>query len=246
MQLRRSSSIAGALVLAVAGAASSGYARWTLTTAGPEEPQTAAEAITEVDPSFEPSAEPASRKSEILLPAEIERRLEVPGNPPKTELHGFSWAGRPVHPAAIMELSCCLADLLPTTTAIDLEGFTRSNGVCGCVVTEEDGGVCLRDEARCGSGYFFYRSLGRSSAGTYVLQTAANGGGSGIFERLLFVRLEKETLLVDTERRDRIVLRCVGEYFLGDRDDGSVRFDGNRVIIGKSRMREEEVTLTID
>lgn len=170
----------------------------------------------------------------------------APESPPQLESHGFSYAGRPVHPAAVMELSCDLADPLPKIAAIDLEGFTRSNAVCQSVVTEEGGHIWLRDEERCGTGFFRYRSLGRSPANTWILLTESNGGGSGCFQSLLFIRLDEAVVMTNTGSRDQIILKCVGEYVLGDRDEGTLRVDGNRLFIGKSKYRAEDVVLTID
>lgn len=243
MRLSRSSAIAGASLLAVTGTLGSVFARRILTHEGLPEPRTSSRVRLETDAEAEcreawiPAFQTQQAHQSVDAATWDSRRLE---------LRGFTYADRPIHPAAVMELSGVLADPLPTIAAIDLEGFTRSNAVSGSVVSEEDGTVWLHDEERCGTGCFGYTTLGCSPTGTWVLWTVSNGGGTGYFENLLFVRLEKDVVTTNTGRRDRIVLRSVGEYGLGDRDDGGVRFEGTQVFIGKSRYRDADVVLTID
>lgn len=249
MRLSRSSAIAGVSLLAITGTLGSAYARLILTKEVPAEPRTFTRVSSNADASAEPAWAPEFREAGTpsfptqQAPQSVDAAT---GDSRRLESHGFTYADSPIHPAAVMELSGVLADPLPKTAAIDLEGFTRSNAVSGSVVSEKDRTVWLHDEERCGTGCFGYRTLGCSPTGTWVLWTVSNGGGTGYFENLLLVRLERDVVTTNTGRRNRIVLRSVGEYGLGDRDDGGVRFEGNQVFIGKSRYRDADVVLTIE
>jgi hypothetical protein len=70
-----------------------------------------------------------------------------------------------------------------------------------------------------------YRHLGVSPGGTHVLHTLSSGGGTGIFEDLLLVRFHKDRVRHDSEQRDRLLMTRVGNFILGDRDDGDIRFE---------------------
>lgn len=157
---------------------------------------------------------------------------------PPEDLGNFWYKGHPVHPAVVEDFVAPLDGSPPKATIIDLdqkdyEARPKPDAVA-------HGFVKYSDLERHGEGgYFEYRHLGRTSAGTYVIETASSGGGSGIFMGLLFLRCRVE------KSGPRLLLECFGEFCLGDRDDGTVRLDRDSVVISASRYRAQEVTLDL-
>jgi hypothetical protein len=148
--------------------------------------------------------------------------------------------GKVVHPGCVRELSTCIADPLPIVAAVDVEGCGRSNRY-HVPFTVEEGVVRLQDEELLGrNAYFEYRHLGELTNGTHVLRTWDCGGGSGSFGDLLLVRFEAWRVYGRNRDRSRIVMRCAGGIGLGDRYDGEISVEGDRIRIGKGRGRAAE------
>jgi hypothetical protein len=158
------------------------------------------------------------------------------------DLRDFRFRGQPIHPACVMKLGTELADGLPIVAAVDVEGCTQSQQH-PAAFTVRDGWVRIELEGR---GWFAYRHLGVSPGGTHVLQTQSSGGGTGIFKDLLLVRFHSDRVRQDGKLRDRLLMTSVGNFTLGDRDDGEVRLEGNVAVIGRSRYRERETTVPLD
>lgn len=74
---------------------------------------------------------------------------------------------------------------------------------------------------------YYYR--GKTDNGIIVLETHEMTGGSGCFIGLLFVVLERETYLIHSERRERVLLKRVGSHFLGDHWVGGMEIQGSQV-----------------
>ncbi|MGC4033117.1 MAG: hypothetical protein QM754_15550 [Tepidisphaeraceae bacterium] len=134
-----------------------------------------------------------------------------------------------------------LAGEQPVVAAVDLgASASRTNGRTAMTA---DGDTTT---AREGDGYVAYRHLGTTTSGLHVLIVMANGGGSGVFEDVLWVRLVRDVVKEDGTRRDRTMLLKVGSFTLGDRDDGYVRLDGKRLLIGKSKYRPSETVVSLE
>jgi hypothetical protein len=146
------------------------------------------------------------------------------------ELATFHYRGEPIHPGAVQRLVGILADPLPVFTGIDLEGWSRSEDH-GPAWTTKAGAVEWRPSEKYPDAYFEYRHVGRTPGGTHVIMTYEGGGGSGRFEHLLFVRFECGQSMFDGEPRSQVVMKSVGQVFLGDRQGGHAVVKGNKVII---------------
>jgi hypothetical protein len=82
-------------------------------------------------------------------------------------------------------------------------------------------------------GYFRYKRLGTLPGGIHVLETWANGGGSGVFMDLLLVKFAVDSEYGDDgARRERLVMVRAGAIGLADRYRGAVTVKGNTVQIG--------------
>lgn len=96
-----------------------------------------------------------------------------------------------------------------------------------------------------GQEVYRYRYIGTTHAGLDVLHQQYSGGGSGVFNWLVFVRIEADSgadypLLSDIdsrrgavgpELRHRELVRMVGRIPLGDRWQGTVEVVGNDVVV---------------
>ena len=96
-----------------------------------------------------------------------------------------------------------------------------------------------------GRPWYAYRWVGSTQSGLDVLHVRVSGGGSGIFNRVVFTRIEVDQgldypLARDVESRTeaarpeirvRELLRFVGRIPLGDRWLGTIEVDGNDVVV---------------
>jgi hypothetical protein len=153
--------------------------------------------------------------------------------PPAASL---GWHGTPIHPGCIEQLTTDLADSRPVVAAVDVEGCQASTRYSS--PTESEGAIIRwRDPEGGGRGYFQYEDLGTLASGAHVLRVATSGGGSGVFQSLLFVRLEERPALEDGHTRKRVVLELVGSETLGDRAQATVTLRGDVVTIRRRVFR---------
>lgn len=147
-------------------------------------------------------------------------------------LSEFRFQGKPIHPGAIQLLIGHLADLLPVITAVELEGWTRSNECRAGSITRDD----FQEWESSEKQVFGYDHIGTTKSGSHVLTTYEyGGGGSGIWEYLILVRLHVERTSEGGETRARTILKSVGGIFLGDREGSLVSLAGNRITIAPGR-----------
>jgi len=169
----------------------------------------------------------------------------------------FTVDGKPIHPALVYEFVGWLSDPGPIATAVNLITAQKSNKYYGLQVRVRKGEIeCdVQPLIPCGliggspvdRETFGYRRLGVLADGTSVLETAYWGGGSGIFEDVLFVRFGIErTLDYEGKPCERLVMKALSVVGLGDRDDGEVRVLSDRVILGRSKYRDKEIVLRLD
>ena len=155
---------------------------------------------------------------------------------------GFALNNKPIHPLSVAPLLEDLGSHDARIAAVDLEGSGASGShqvkmtVRGDFVSSSDGS----------GGWVAYRHLGTTPDGLHVLVTQVNGGGSGVFEDVVWVRLMKDQVWEDGKKRDRTMLLRVGSFTLGDRDDGDVKLDGAKLFVGKSRYRQKDTTIPLD
>jgi hypothetical protein len=148
------------------------------------------------------------------------------------DLARFRFQGAPIHPGAVELLVGELADPLTVIGAVDLEGWSRCNAHEPMESKKSDFVVWHRSEDHT----FGYRHVGKTSAGTHVLETYGfSGGGSGVWQYLVFARLEKDRYCDGSEVRERILLKSTGGLFMGDRESPEVELIGNKVRVGPSR-----------
>lgn len=155
----------------------------------------------------------------------------------------FGFHGKPIHPLVIKQFEPWISDARPPITVeLNLTAAWDSNQYAAGFKTDSNGvnSISLPE----GETYS-YRRLGRLADGTYVLRSFYSGGGSGVFEALLFVQSHtRVTYLADGVHQDKqVFLQVVRRFPLGDRDGADVVIQPHRVIVGKSRYRDHSVTL---
>lgn len=155
--------------------------------------------------------------------------------------NSFTFDGSAISPSLIQSLVGDLAEEQSSIAAIDLEGSRRDNKAVQERQANE--GIVLEPN---GSGYVAFRYLGTTPSGLHVLIVMANGGGSGVFEDVLWVRLVRDVVSENGQKRNRTMLLKVGSFTLGDRDDGDVRLNGTRLFIGKSKYRPRETIISLE
>jgi hypothetical protein len=153
----------------------------------------------------------------------------------------FSLKGKPIHPMSVAPLVGDLADEQPVIAAVDLGGSVQNNSNDE-KVTVEKGTVMARN----GDGFVSYREIGTTPGGLHVLVVMVNGGGSGVFEDALWVKIVGDTIWEGGKKRNRTMLVRVGQFTLGDRDDGEVKLDGAKLLVGTSRYRQHDEIVPLE
>ena len=166
----------------------------------------------------------------------------------------FTYKGKPIHPFLLHEFSNWLSDdRPPMITTVDVAAAFDTNKYQqstiqlrdGCVFVErreEDKGVPIYES-------FDYQRLGKMANGIHVLETTENGGGSGFFMNLIFVRFSEGEIMFENKNEKQLLMSIVGTYRLGDRYEGKVEVFPNRVLIHASPKQfgggsiEEDVEL---
>src|SRR6266404_836572 len=98
----------------------------------------------------------------------------------------FRFHGKPIHPLLIKQFEPWISDARPPITVeVNLTAAWDSNEYAAGFKTDSNGVVSINLPE--GASYA-YRHLGRLRDGIHVLRTSDSGGGSGVFEALLFVR----------------------------------------------------------
>lgn len=161
----------------------------------------------------------------------------------------FTYKGDPIPPLLIQQFECWLSDGDPVRLALDVGEAWGTNEFDSAVTRASmyrKGariGCKVPDEVRV---YFDYERLGALRDGTQVVVIYDFGGGTGVWEDLLFLRfhVQREQRL-NGETRDRLVLTLVDNYSLGDRDEGTIDVFADRVVVGVSAHRSQPLVLTL-
>lgn len=171
-------------------------------------------------------------------PASIKRLLQEVND-------HFTVRGKPVHPRLVEKFQTFLSDSgPPAVITVDLLAAAQNgNEYYDDDVKVKDGLVSIAPKDQEGGG-FSYKWLGTVRPGLHVVETFAWEGGTGVFMDLYFFRIYPATGR-DEKGPYHQVLMTLGRtpVILGDRDDGTIKVEPGRVIIGKSRYRNQPVIL---
>jgi hypothetical protein len=153
----------------------------------------------------------------------------------------FTYQGVSIHPKLVQKFASWESDKsVPKVIMVDVAAAFDTNEYFSAE-RYEDKRVCYDVD----SGFFCYEWLGKLANGLHVLRIYDNGGGSGTFQTLFFVKFDKgEGYTEDGKKYERLLMSIVRQYTLGDRDDGEIKVLGDRVVVDRSKHRDQDVTLT--
>ncbi len=139
----------------------------------------------------------------------------------------FTYQHKPIHPGLVEEFNSWISDPgKPTTISVDIAA-EHANEYFEDDVSIKNGVVFLKKD----DGYFYYKWLGKLSDGLQVVEVGDNGGGSGVFTDLLFVRFSISEGYDNGEKYKRLLMTIVGACGLGDRKNRDIKVLTDRVIV---------------
>lgn len=181
-----------------------------------------------------------------------DRELGIEVSAIKDILHNFTYELKPIHPGCVREFEVSLADSPPPVVrSVDVRACVSSNEFYMPFKTGEDGYVSYEYDLGQGEkGTFGYKYLGKSDSGIFVLATRSSTGGTMVAESVYLIKdsFENYSSFDDKDKESmdrRLVITCVGQITLGDRDSGTVSLNGNTLTLGKSQYREKEITMNL-
>ncbi len=151
----------------------------------------------------------------------------------------FTYSGKPIHPFIVKEFSNWLSDNRPPMiTTVDVAAASDTNKYMDSEIEKRDNWLFAKTEEMDGDvrlyESFGYHWIGRLANGVHVLETGSSGGGSGFFMDLMFVKFSEGEIFWENKKENQLLMTIVGTYSLGDRYEGEIRIDGNKVLIPAS------------
>jgi len=133
-----------------------------------------------------------------------------------------------INPQILDDLSGLLSDSGDQVVAINISESNASNRYHGDItVVETDGYPVVKSS--CEEGWVSYKYIGQSFSGVHIVQTWSSGGGLGVFTNILLITLSLDSSLESNGRsyikKARYVIKLVGSLPLGDRYQGSIKYN---------------------
>jgi hypothetical protein len=154
----------------------------------------------------------------------------------------FTYKGRPIDPQVIAQFSNWISDYRhPITVSVDIIQAYDTNQYSSNFEIGEDGFVrktisSVNDDFE---EYIGYKWLGRLKNGLHVLRSYESGGGTGVFNELRLVKIEKYHGLDENRQTfDRLLATIVYSSSLGDRFEGEITVYDDYVVLGKSSRQD--------
>ncbi|MFH1459442.1 MAG: hypothetical protein ABIG64_03600 [Candidatus Omnitrophota bacterium] len=152
----------------------------------------------------------------------------------------FTYKDKPIHPFLIRQFSNWCSDYRPPMTkTVDVSAAFDTNQYQLSEIKKRNDWLFSEKVERDGE-YRFYESfhyhwLGKMGNNIHVLETGANGGGSGFFMDLMFVRFFEDEIMWEEKKEKQLLMSIIGIYSLGDRYEGDIKVYANKVIIPASK-----------
>ena len=145
-----------------------------------------------------------------------------------------------VHPLIVRELCGWLSDRGSTVIAVDVAVSNRSNRFFGDYTVADNGGRPRPTWRGSDGQWFAYSHVATSPSGVQMVECYDSGGGTGIFGRVALLTFEGDLFLEQTADgkavpRQRILLKILGNVWLGDRYIGDIEYRDGRLLIGPDR-----------
>ena len=155
-----------------------------------------------------------------------------------------------VHPKIIQDLHGSIADSGEHVVAINVLDSQDSNRYFGAVKIRDIPTEAPFVFVRGNNEEFGYQHVGTTDSGVHILFCSDWGGGSGIFNSVIFVVFERDRGIVcdrDELRissdRERLLIRKLGRLELGDRWGGELRLNGDWLLVGKDSDRRFKIEI---
>lgn len=146
------------------------------------------------------------------------------------------YRGKPIHPGLIRQFIGSMADQgFPIGVSVDVAAAYGNKQYLADDVKEPEKGFFKVSMGEDG-GFFAYRWLGRMADGTHVVQTFLNGGGSGTFCTLCFIRFSQgEGRDSDGTAYGRLLMTVLQTYPLSaEGGEAPIKVSPNQVTVGKT------------
>ncbi len=180
----------------------------------------------------------------------------------------FTIQGKPISPQIVKDLVTWISDGGDQVVSIDLIGSQGSNRYFDEGVLVKKFGKFFTVEGNTTlapkEGFFTYSVEGMTDNGVFILSTSENGGGSGVFETLLLVRIIegkgfdlkerglhnfKKSSAPVTLSKTRILIEKLGSVPLGDRSSFTIKIQGNTINIDLTEFpsgKKNHIIFTLD
>jgi len=151
----------------------------------------------------------------------------------------FTYSGKPIHPFVVKEFSNWMSDNRPPMiTTVDVAAAFDTNKYQDSEIEKRDKWLFAKSEEIDGDirlyESFGYHWIGRLANGVHILETGSSGGGSGFFMDLMFVKFSEGEIFWENKKEKQVLMTIVGTYSLGDRYEGEIKINGNKVFIPAS------------
>ena len=162
------------------------------------------------------------------------------------EKHLF-YKKNPLHPEILSDLLPLYSDSGDIIISINLtDAFDSNQYCCEDFKTKlNDGKASVRLDYPNEKGFLIYSYLGVTDNGALVIKIMQNGGGSGVFSSLLIIKVKKRLGanfdLYNSEGvyfdKQQIVIEKLLSIALGDRQETSIKINGNSISINDSTIK---------
>ncbi len=157
----------------------------------------------------------------------------------------FTYKGVLIHPALIKEFQRGVLYEYLSTVSVDVGAAYRNTHYCHLreLVSKSNSGYLSADILGKDLEYFAYKHHGKMNDNIHVLQLNYSGGGTGIFQYLLFVKFNIDKgYTPDGESCERLLMTAIRMYPLGDRIDPCIKILPDKVIVGTCKYSKQKIT----
>ena len=142
----------------------------------------------------------------------------------------FLFRGNFINPSLIEDFMPPVNTDQPGVMSIDLSGVNESNAYFTDTIYKTKDGLVVSEVNR---EFYRYKWLGRLGNGFHVLDCSWNGGGSGIFNSLVFVSFKLRSFNSDGDIYNQLLINCEASYSLSDRAQTDIKLDkkNNKVYV---------------
>lgn len=152
--------------------------------------------------------------------------------------YGYSFTSEKlINPKIIEDLDGWISDSGDEVTSINVTSSNNSNRYFNNKIVTEEAETNPIIKSINNNEYYAYQLIGKSINGVYILRTWSCGGGSGVFNGLIFVIISEDSCVdlnfSKNQKIDRLVIKKIGRISLGDRYNGKIRYKCGLLSVGR-------------